>query len=347
MPKELLCIAKGKVAWAEYDEPPLAADQVRVRTEFAAAKHGTEIAGGLKGYAHARGAYDGRRGLFTLAPAGDPYGRGVPVGNMAVGRVIEAGAEAGALAVGDRVLTYGGFRQTHVRPARNCWALPDEVPWQSAVCLDPADFAFAAVRDGNVRIGDAVAVLGMGAIGLMAVQIARLAGAHPVIASEPVAARRLLAARLGADVVLDSHACDVGLEVRSATGGRGADVVIDYSGAMDAFQDALRGVAHGGTVVAGAFPAAYPAGLDLGAEAHINIPQIVFSRSCSSPGRDHPRWDERRVFETCLRLIFAGRLDGRQIVIPVVPFEDLAEHYVRIADQPDRYVKLGVAVAGA
>ena len=55
------------------------------------------------------------------------------------------------------------------------------------------------------------------------------------------------------------------------------DVAIDYSGAPQALQAALRGVAYGGTVVAGAFPPPHQAGLDLGAEAPLNLPSIVFT----------------------------------------------------------------------
>jgi threonine dehydrogenase-like Zn-dependent dehydrogenase len=86
--------------------------------------------------------------------------------------------------------------------------------WKSAVCLDPAEFAFAAVRDGHVRIGDAVAVSGMGAIGLMVVQLARLAGASQVIAIDPLPSRRAIAEQLGATATLDPRACDVGLTLK-------------------------------------------------------------------------------------------------------------------------------------
>ena len=346
MPKELICVAKETLAWREYDEPELKPGQVRVASEFAAAKHGTEMAF-YKGYAHPRGRFDAQLGAYDPTPAGDPYGpRGFGVGNMTVGPVVEVGPEVTSLAEGDRVLIYGGFRQTHVRPAEACWKLPPELSWKSAVCLDPADFALGAVRDGHVRVGDAVAVLGMGAIGLMVVQIARVAGACPVIASEPVAVRRELAGRLGADVVLDSHACDVGLEIRKATAGRGADVVIDYSGSVDAMRDALRGVAYGGTVVSGSFPPPYAAGLDFGAEAHLNTPTLVFSRACSVPNRDAPRWDEPRIWATCLRLLAEGRIGGERIVRPVVPFEDLPSVYPRIRADLETLIKLGAEFGG-
>ena len=263
------------------------------------------------------------------------------LGNMCVGRVIEVGPEVVLLAKGNRIFAHGSFREEHIWP-ETVHKLPEEVPWQAAVCLDPADFALGAVRDGHVRIGDAVAVFGMGAIGLMAVQLARLAGAYPVIAVEPLELRRHGALECGADLVFDPGACDVGLEIKKATDKRGADVCIEYSGNWLALQAALRGVAYHGTVVAGAWPGSYPAGLDLGAEAHWNRPRIVFTRACSEPNPDYPNWDEKRIFGVVWRLLSSGTLRSEPIVRPVVDFSDLLTEYPKIATHPGENVKLGV-----
>jgi len=341
MPKEAVAISPDQVAIIDYELPALAEGQVRVRTRYATAKHGTEMAF-LKGYAAQRGRYDRELGLFLPRPEVPGVPRPMGIGNMFVGEIIEAGSGVTNLKVGDRVLGYGGFRQVHTVARTRCWKMPAGLSWKSAVCLDPADFAMAAVRDGNVRVGDAVVIFGMGAIGLMAVQIALLAGAQPVIAVEPLDNRREAAAACGADALLDPSSRDVGIEVRHLTGHRGADVAIEYSGNVEAVQAALKAVAFGGTVVAGAFPGPYPAGLDLGAEAHLNIPNIVFSRACSEPNREHPRWDEARIYATCWRLICEGRLSGEAIVAPVVPFADLPTEYLKIATAPGENVKLGV-----
>jgi len=340
MPREVQLIAPGKLGMVEYELKGLEAGQVRVRSEFAAAKHGTEMAF-VKGYGAGRGGYDRKLGVFIRPDGPPPEFRPGGVGNMFVGEVTEAAADVASLKVGDRVLGYGCFREVHTASADGCRKMPAGLSWKSAVCLDPADFALAAVRDGNVRVGDNVAVFGMGAIGLMVVQIARLAGAARVIAVDPLANRREVAEACGADLVLDPTACDAGVEVRRATDFRGADVAVEYSGAVAALQAAIRAVAFGGTVVAGAYPAPYPAGLDLGAEAHINIPNIVFSRACSEPNREHPRWDEKRIYATCWRLIRSGKLTGEDIVTPVVPFEALPEEYLKIATDPGANVKLG------
>lgn len=340
MGKRLVCVAKGQLAWETYDEVAPGEGQVLIQVEHAAAKHGTEMSM-FKGYGFPRGPYDRELGLHRPEQASEGPTRAVPVGNMVVGTVSAVGENVSEVKVGDRVATYSGFRQTVVASEGRCWVMPEGMPWQSAVCLDPAEFAFAAVRDGHVRVGDAVAVFGLGAIGLMAVQIAALAGAYPVIAIDPLAKRCDIAAQVGATLTLDPTACDAGLEIKLATQKRGADVVIDYSGARSAMQHALRGVAYGGTVVAGAYPPPYGAGLDFGAEAHLNIPRIVFSRACSQPDRDHPRWDEPRIFDTCWRLLGSGALTGVPIVDPVVPFDTLGEEYPKIATSPDEMVKLG------
>ena len=340
MPRELIAPDREQVAFRAYEREPLASDQVRVRSLFGAAKHGTEMAA-YQGYAGPRGRYDRELGIFT-PDSGGAVNYPLVLGNMCVGEVIETGGAVADLSPGDRVFSHGGFREEHRWGAAQVRRLPDGVAWQAATCLDPTDFALGAVRDGHVRMGDAVAVFGMGAIGLMALQIARLAGAHPVIAVDPLALRREVARECGADLVLDPAECDAGKEIRLATARRGADVCIEYSGHHTALQAALRGVCYLGTVVAGAFPGAYPAGLDLGAEAHFNRPRIVFSRACSEPLPEHPNWDENRLLEVAWRLLTDGSLSCEPVVQPVVAFADLLTEYPKIATAPDQNVKLGV-----
>ncbi len=339
MERIFTCTGIHALAYHEFEPLPLKPNQVRIKAEFGAAKHGTEMSF-YHGYAIQRGAYDNQMGVFMRDTPANRYP--FHVGNMVVGHVIETGQNVTRLKKGDRVLAYSGFATSTVVDNASCWILPDDTPWQSAVCIDPADFAFSAIRDGNVRIGDGVAVFSLGAIGLMAVQLLQLAGAYPIIAVDPIAQRRDLASQFGASHTLDPLTCDAGVEIRKATQGRGADVVIEYSGTRQAMQDALRGVAFGGTVVAGAFPPPYAAGLDLGAESHMNRPNLIFTRACSDPNRDYPRWDNDRIYACCYRLILQGKIQGEKVVSPVVGFDELLSAYPRIADDPASTLKLGV-----
>ena len=341
MPRELWAVSPEKMEIREYGMPEPLENQVLVRCEYGAAKHGTESSM-VKGVSAGRGRRDTELGLFIPHDSEPAHGP-TRVGNMYVGTVARVGPGVTSLAEGDRILGYGTFREVHVAHEDRCWKMPDDLSWRSALCLDPADFAMAAVRDGQVRIGDAVAVFGMGAIGLMVVQFAKLSGAEPVIAVDPLPNRRRVAELCGADLIFDPTACDAGLEIRKATGKEGVDVAVDYSGNVNALQMALRSVAFGGNVVAGAAPSPYGEGLDLGAEAHWHIPNIIFSRACSEPNRDHPRWNEERIYTTCWRLICEGKITGEHIVDPVVSFEDLVAEYPKIMSDPGSNVKLGAS----
>ncbi len=343
MIRELIAPGPSEVAWRTTSPQSLAPDQLRVRSHYGAAKHGTEMSL-FKGTAAGRGAWD--KSLRLHRPGTPAFNYPVGLGNIIVGEVVEIGSAVARHQVGDQVFAYGSFKEEHIWP-ESVRSLPEGVPWQAATFLDPADFALGALRDGHVRIGDAVAVFGMGAIGLIALQLAKLAGAFPVIAVDPLPERRQLALTVGADQVIDPTADDAGLTIKECTAGRGADVCIEYSGSHHALQAALRGVAYLGTVVAGAWPGAYPAGLDFGAEAHMNRPRIIFSRACSEPNPDHPNWDENRIFDVVWRLLCSGTLVTAPLVHPVVAFDDLLEFYPKIATAPHEIIKLGVRFPAA
>jgi threonine dehydrogenase-like Zn-dependent dehydrogenase len=169
-----------------------------------------------------------------------------------------------------------------------------------------------------------------------------LAGASLIIGVDPLQKRREVARTLGAGICLDPLRCDAGMEIKKSTGNRGADVCVDFSGNRQALQQAIRGVAYGGSVVYGAYPGPFDAGLDLGAEAHINAVNLVFSRACSEPNRDHPSWTTERIRDTCYQLIMEGKINGEQIVTPVLPFDELIDVYPKIATDPGSMIKLGV-----
>ena len=87
------------------------------------------------------------------------------------------------------------------------------------------------MHDASLKLGDRVAIFGLGAFGLLTVQLARMQGAAWIAASDPIADRRALAEKLGADLVLDPTTTDVGLELRRLDG-VGVDVAVEFSGSL-------------------------------------------------------------------------------------------------------------------
>jgi threonine dehydrogenase-like Zn-dependent dehydrogenase len=181
MPRCLAITAPFVVEVIPYDEPPLQPNQVRVKSELASAKHGTNISL-FEGTNFVGRRFDPKEHIFRPVATGPaPTG---PVatgprslyGTIAVGTVVETGPAVTRWRVGDRVFGPLDVRETNVCGEGDVWPL-DSIAPELALCLEPAYVAFFSVRESGVRFGDSVAVIGLGAIGLLAVRIARLAGA--------------------------------------------------------------------------------------------------------------------------------------------------------------------------
>lgn len=265
------------------------------------------------------------------------------LGNMCVGRIVELGAGVQGFAVGDRVAGYGNLRETHTWRAERLLPMSNRMTWKEAVCYDPAHFALSGIRDGQVRLGDRVAVFGLGAIGQMTAQMVKMAGASFVAVVDPIETRRQVAVEVGVDLALDPGSVNVGEELKRATGDIGVDVAIETSGIYPALDEAIRGVAWGGNVAVVGWMKECKGGLDLGEVAHLRIPNLIFARACSDPNRDHPRWDFQRITNHCWQWLNEGRFQCEGLVDAVVPFAEADQAYADMDNFPEKSVKLGVA----
>jgi len=339
-PRELVAIAPRTPVIQGYIPPVLGPGTVRVRSELGAAKHGTELMGYRGEAVFNTHRYDQQmRLLVPNDQAGDGFPRSL--GNMIVGRVTEVAPDVTALTVGDRVYGHAPLREEHVMPADRLQKLPDDLSAEAALCTDRADAALA-MRDAHVRIGDRVAVFGLGAIGLFAVQLCLLSGASMVIGVDLVPRRRELAQRFGAHVVLDpANIQDVGLEIHHLTGGLGADVTLEVSGSSHALHQAVRATRYMGTVGVIAAYGSGASGWNLGDEFHWNAINLVSCRTVSLPLRDYG-WDHTRIVSLAETLLRTGKLSCEGVIDPIVPFEESPDAYRRIDADSAWSTKLGV-----
>ncbi|WP_436876545.1 zinc-dependent alcohol dehydrogenase [Siccibacter turicensis] len=346
--KKLIATQPRVAALVEYQDRSVAEHEVKIRVRFGAPKHGTEVVDFRAASPFIDEEFNSEWQLFCPRP--DGAARGIEfgkfqLGNMVVGEIVEKGSAVTDYQLGDRVCTYGPLQETVIVNGVDNYKLrimPQDAAWQNAVCYDPAQFAMSGVRDANVRVGDYVVVIGLGAIGQIAVQLAKKAGASVVIGVDPIAHRCDIARRHGADFCLNPVGTDVGLEIKTLTGKQGADVIIETSGHSDALQSALRGLAYGGTISYVAFAKPFTS-LNFGREAHFNNAKIVFSRACSEPNPDYPRWSRKRIENTCWELLMNGYLSCEDLIDPVVTFASSPESYMKYVDQhPELSIKMGV-----
>lgn len=200
-----------------------------------------------------------------------------------------------------------------VVPARSVVPVPDDVPWPVAAvlgCAVPTGFG-AAVDTARVAVGETVLVIGAGAVGLNAVQGARIAGASTIAVVDPSGARRALADRLGAAVTASPGALPFG----EHTGGVGFDVAIDAVGASGTIRAAWDGVRRGGRVVV--------VGAGSADDTVSFSAQELFHDQKSITGSFYGSSDMRRQVPRMIALWRSGELRLDAFTDTVVPLDDL------------------------
>jgi threonine dehydrogenase-like Zn-dependent dehydrogenase len=339
VPRELVAVGPREPKLQEFALPSLRKGMVHIISEFGSPKHGTELPGYRADDVSVQHKYDPEwRCTFPLPADAPIFPR--PLGNTIAGRVEAVGEGVTTLVPGDRVYGLLPLRDEHIVPVGRVSKMPEGMTPEGAMCVNPV-FVAVALRDAHVRLGDRVAVFGLGAIGLVALQMCRLGGAELVIAVDPLPLRREAAARLGADVTLDPMEGDVGAEIRRLTGKVGVDVALEASGNSAALHQAVRATRYAGTVgVIATYPGGAPQ-LFFGQEFHRNAIHLVSCRSASEPFRDFS-WSSARAQHLAEDLIRTGRVRTEGVIQPVVPFAECAEAYRAIDEHPESCIKLGV-----
>jgi threonine dehydrogenase-like Zn-dependent dehydrogenase len=345
MPKGLFAPKPYEAAIMEYEEKPLGEREVRIRTEFASGKHGTTM-GAMSGTNFHGAKFDTDMRLFVDAPGVEPpsaYDPPRPLGESGVGTVTEVGSAVTKWKPGDRVIGHFKVRETNTSSEDTLWPLGTIDPLD-ALCVEPAYVSFHCVRESNVRYADTVAVVGLGAIGLIAVQMARQSGAGMVFAIDPLAKRRDWALSHGADHAFDPGTENAALRVHELTGGKGVDVAIEVSGAYPALETAIKCTRVAGTVCSAGFYQGESKGLWLGREWHHNRLNVVVPHGCGwgHTPRDYPRWDQARAWSGIVGQLERRRLDVSGLIDPVVPFDEAVEAMDKVYRDPAGIIKYGV-----
>jgi L-iditol 2-dehydrogenase len=213
------------------------------------------------------------------------------------------------------IKTDGGFAEFVRVPAWVLHRVPDTVSIEEAAMTEPACVVLHAMLEkGRVEPGDEVLVMGAGTIGLLALQIAKMAGAKRVFVAELNEKKREMAKKLGG-VVLDAVKMDAAAEVIRFTGGNGADVVVECTGAEPAIVSGLNAVRRLGRFVA----------IGLTGRPEISIPwdDLVFR----SPDIHFSLSSTHRSWERVLSALADGHLDFKPLITHRFALERWAEAF--------------------
>jgi threonine 3-dehydrogenase len=215
--------------------------------------------------------------------------------------------------------TDGAFAEYVVIPATNAWIVGEGIDPDVASIMEPfgnAVHATFGTEGGEDLATNPVVVIGCGPIGLFAVGIVRAAGAWKVVAIEPNDERRALAAKMGADILVDPKVQDPVEVVLDATNGTGAEVVLEMSGNAAAISQGTRMLARGGRMSLLGLPDR-PVTLDLS-------DQVIFkeARIQGITGREM-----FRTWQQTTTLLSTGRVDVAPVITHRFPLERFEEAF--------------------
>lgn len=308
--------------------PPLDAGAIQVRALRSAISHGTE----LLVY---RGAVPPETTLDLPTLRGS-FGFPIKYGYASVGEVVAAGPEVADLAVGDRVFCLHPHQDIYVVPAALAWRLPPDLAPERAVFAANVETALNVLLDVPVRLGERVAVLGQGVVGLLVGLLARRNGAGRLVVTDPFARRRALGLALGADAAL-APAEATPAALADALGGP-PDVVYEVSGSPAALQTAIDAVADDGTVAVCSWYGTKEVALRLGGRFHRGRVRLRSTQVGRIAPELSARWSYRRRRAAVLTLLESLPLD--RLVSQVVPFERAPAAYRLIAEHPEETVQV-------
>jgi 2-desacetyl-2-hydroxyethyl bacteriochlorophyllide A dehydrogenase len=254
-----------------------------------------------------------------------------------VGIVESVGDGVGEFRAGDRVATRGGHSSQVLVKAVHVVKIPDAVSDDDATWTALGKIAQIGVRAAEHRMGDAVAIIGLGLVGQLALQYVRLMGASEVIAIDPAEMRLTMAKSHGATQALALRADQAVAEVKRLTNDRGVRVVYDVTGHHAVFPEALRMAAdHGRVVLLG--DSGTPELQHLTSDVIRRGLTIVGAHDRHAPADPTPgvEWDARRVMELLLTYIARGQIRVSDLVTHRYKPDQAREAYTMLEKERDR-----------
>jgi L-iditol 2-dehydrogenase len=270
------------------------------------------------------------------------------LGHEPVGVVAEAGAAVSKFRPGDRVFVHHHapcftcaacrrgeyvqcptWRATNIKPGgmaefflvsaanqRDTLKLPDAVSWADGVLIEPAACVVKSLRRSGLKPGETILVIGLGIMGMMHVKLARNLGAGMIIGADLFERRATRAKELGADVGIVVAGDNLIDQVREATKGAMADVVIVGPGTARALTTGIAAAGKGATVVQ--FTATPPE-----EELMVRPHDLYFNETRLIPSYSCGPEDTREA----LRLVTGGVISAGELVTHQFPLEQISQAY--------------------
>ena len=233
----------------------------------------------------------------------------------------------------DKRWNWGSYAEYFKIPAhivaQNLHHKPAHLPFAEAAFIEPLACAVLCAINANIKLGDTVAILGVGAQGLMQLQLAKALGASRVLAIGRAKGRLERAKTVGADAIFSTQDGDPVEWVKQQTGGYGADVTIEAAGSAETWQQAMLMTGKGGTVMQFS---GLPGGTQVSFDAtHLHYDEVTIAATFHLTPR---------TAEMAAQMLASGQVNVKPMLDGEVPLEQTEEALLRM--QRSEAIKLAV-----
>jgi len=226
--------------------------------------------------------------------------------------------------------TDGAIQEYMAFPTHALFVLPPELSFVDGAMLEPLCIAIKALDFGKLRVGEAAAVIGCGAIGLLIIQLLRAAGATDIYAADPLGYRRAAALRAGATAALDPT--DPTRDLMKYTDGRGVDVAFEAASSSATPQQAIEMARIGGRVVL----------VGIQPDDHVVLHTSLLRRKAITMS---PVRRAAHVYPRALAVVRRGLVQLDWLVTHRFPLEETNAAFALAADYADDVLRVAIEIS--
>lgn len=252
------------------------------------------------------------------------------------GVIVEIGNAVKKVKVGDRVACRWTTHSLYCAIDQDlAEIIPDNVSFEEAALTNIATFPMAAIRKCRLELAESAIVMGLGVLGIFAIEELKLAGAAPIVAVDPIPEKRELAIKLGADYAFDPFEKGFAEKVKAVTGG-GAKVAIEVTGNGQGLDMVLDCMARFGRVALLGCTRNSDFTIDYYRKVHNPGITLVGAHTSARPDIESHEgwWTQSDDMKATLRLISLGRFNVKKLIDETFSPDQAPEVYGRLAKEP-------------
>ncbi|MFQ6095293.1 MAG: zinc-binding alcohol dehydrogenase [Candidatus Bathyarchaeia archaeon] len=318
--KRVVFPRKGEVAVEDFELRQPRDNKVLIRTVSTLISPGTETA-------------------FLMALPNTPGRFPQYPGYSNAGVVVSMGSRASRFKVGDRVVSRKNHASHVIASENELMMIPKGLSFDEAAFFALGSIALQGIRKADIELGEPVVVLGQGLVGQLALQMAKLSGAMPIVGVDLFNYRLNLSLKNDADYVFNPLEVDLEKEISEVTAGRGANVVIEATGNRKVIPTAFKLVGKYGRVIILGSPRGMSE-VNFYSEIHKKGICVIGAHESTRPRYEsyHRWWTQRDDSSLVLKLINKGRLRVKDLITLKMNFQEAQDAYKELIKHKERVV---------